>query len=400
MGVLRNLIAGRRVELIDVAGGRGPSFAVDVDPGVLYGSPTLDDYVAGRVGKVRRAEALRVPAVLRGRNLVAGPIGTLPMRLAKPGEDPVEWPFLEQPEEGTAASVTWTRVADDLIFHGRAWLLITHRGWHGFPVSVRRLDPETVTIDAERRVWHTRRGSGTAAEYLPDDRVIRIDSPTEPILDAGAVAIRTCLAIARATRNVADGLPPSTYFTPADGTADYLTETEVQKILDTWHESRQKNVTGYVPAALELKALGWNPEQLQLRDLRDQAVLDIARLFGVDAEELNVSTTSRTYFNAFDRRQDFIQFTLAPYLSAIEGRLSMDDVTPRGYRVRFDLDEFFKADTLARFQAYEVGLRTGAVTVDEIREAEGRPALTDDQVAALAALAGARTPKEHTDASV
>lgn len=377
MGFIRNFIAGRRLLPEPV------TFSTSVDSGVLYGTPTIDDYIAGRGGRVSRRDAMTVPAVKRARDLVAGSIGTLPLAMSKPGERNEPWPLLETPEGDIPVTITWTRVAEDLLFHGRAWLRVTHVGWHGKPVQVRRLDPATVTVDAQFRVWHSKAGSGTSTEWVPDDQLIRIESPNDPLLEAGAIAIRTCMAIGASTRNVAAGLPPSSYFTPADG-QDYLNAGEIQELLDDWHKAREKNVTGYVPGALKLETLGWNPEQLQLKDLRDQSVIEIARLAGVDAEELNVSTTSRTYFNAWDRNQDFIQFTLGPYLAAIAGRLSMDDVTPRGYRVAHDLSEFFKADTLARYQAYEVGLRTGAITTPEIRDAEGRPPLTS-------------TPEKDTD---
>lgn len=399
VGFLRDLIAGRNNALTEVAAGRRV-FATSVDSGTLYATPTLDDYIYGR-RRVPRDLALSVPAVKRARDLIAGALGGLSMDLVDGDGVELEggWSLLDQPEPDRAASVTWTEVAEDLLFEKYAYLFVTHVGWHGKPAEVRRIDPTTWTGRPETMVVQTATGSGTVEVWPADARIIRVESPNEALLTAGARAIRTLVALGETTNLAASGLPPISYFTPKDG-QDVLDDDEIQDILDDWFKARQKGITGYVPGALDLKELGWNPEQLQLKDLRDQAVLDIARLTGVDAEELSVSTTSRTYFNAWDRKQDFIQFTLGPYLGALAGRLSMPDVTPRGYRVRHDLDEFFKADTLARFQGYEIGLRTGAITIPEIREAEGRPALTESQIAAIAAIA-ARTPrtKEIADAA-
>lgn len=103
------------------------------------------------------------------------------------------------------------------------------------------------------------------------------------------------------------------------------------------------------------------------------AVLEIARISGVDPEELGVSTTSRTYANQFDRRKAFLDFTLGPYITVIEQTLSGPNVTPRGYRARFDLDAFLRSDPAGRFAAYKVGLEVGALTEAEIREAEDKP---------------------------
>jgi len=389
VGFLQNAFTA----LARVAG--APAFSVSVDPGVLYGVPTLDDYILGS-RRVPRALALSVPAVKRARDIIAGSIGGLVMELVDATGAPLAggWSLLDQPEPDRAASVTWTEVAEDLLFDALAVLVVTHVGWHGKPAEIRRGDPATYTARPEQRVMRTATGASISVQvWAPDTLVIRIESPNPALLTTGAQAIRTCVALAAMTSLHAHGLPPATYFTPKDG-VDTLTPDEIQTLLDAWFQARSKNVTGYVPGALELKALGWNPEQLQMTEMRKDAVLDIARLTGVDAEELSVSTTSRTYFNAWDRKQDFIQFVIGPYLTAIAGRLSMDDVTPRGYTVRHKLDDFYKADTLARYQAYAVGLPTGAITLDEIRVAEKKPSLTAAEIADVAAR---RAPVPTTD---
>src|SRR3712207_9253373 len=57
----------------------GPEFSVDIDSGVLNGTPTIDDFIY-RTGRISRAEALRVPAVKRARDLICGAIGQFPDR--------------------------------------------------------------------------------------------------------------------------------------------------------------------------------------------------------------------------------------------------------------------------------------------------------------------------------
>jgi len=98
---------------------------------------------------------------------------------------------------------------------------------------------------------------------------------------------------------------------------------------------------------------------------------------------LGFSTTSRTYQNSEQRRQDMIDFTFAAYMRAVEQRLSMRDVLPRGYQAKVNLDSFLRADTLGRMNAYKVGEEVGAYTTEEVRELEDRPALTPAQKADL-----------------
>lgn len=317
----------------------GPVFASSVDSGVLYGTPTLDDYVFGRVGRISRAEAFRVPAVRRARDLIAGGIGKFPLRLYDPAGKVVPgWSLLEQPEAGIARPVSVTRLAEDLLLDERAWWRITHVGWHGKPAEVLRLLPETVTVQP-RRVTYP---EGTAEVWPDVPGLIRFDSPNLGLLE-NSPAIRACVALDRATLNYADGAPPLDYFTPAEG-ADPVDDDDVVEILDGWAEARRQRSTAYVPAALKYNSNGFNPEQLQLAAAREFAITEVARLTGIDAEDLSVSTTSRTYFNAQDRRRQRIEDVLGSYMTAIEGRLSMDDVTPHGYTVGFDTSSYLRLD--------------------------------------------------------
>lgn len=373
---------------VDAATNPAPAFAVDadsIDPAVFgltsYASPTSP------APRVSRLEAIQVPAVKRARDLIAGTLGTLPIDLFGTNADQFKQ-LLEQPESDTPRSVTMTRTYEDMLFEGVAWWRITEMGWHGYPTRVRRLNPRSVNVRQDGRVFYAKDGSsqGVADEWIPDAQLIRFDSPNDALLVAGARAIRTILHLENAAKNYAEGAPPVDYFTPSDD-ADPADDDEIIEILNQWQASRQSRSTGYVPASLKYNVGGWNPEQLQLADARQHAVLEIARLAGVDPEAIGVSTTSRTYFNAEHKRKEFVDFTLGGYMTAMEGRMSMGDVTPRGYYARVNLDSFLRSDTKTRFEAYEIGLRTGAVTRSEIRELEDREPLTAaEEAAAIASI--------------
>jgi phage portal protein BeeE len=111
--------------------------------------------------------------------------------------------------------------------------------------------------------------------------------------------------------------------------------------------------------------------------------LEIARAAGVDPEDLGVSTTSRTYQNSEQRRQDLLDFTFAPYVAAVEQRLSMKDVLPRGYTAKVNFDAFLRGDTKTRMETYAIGAPLGVYLDDEMRELEDRPPLTSAQKAEL-----------------
>ncbi len=62
-------------------------------------------------------------------------------------------------------------------------------------------------------------------------------------------------------------------------------------------------------------------------------------------------------------------------MATIEQRLSKNDVLPRGLSARFDVNDFLRPAFKDRMEAYEKAEAVGAMTREEIRNAEHRPPL-------------------------
>lgn len=343
------------------------AFQVYVPPEMTEGF-TYGGNVAVRIS---RTEALQVPAVLRARNLIAGTLGGLPihtrdkdLRMVSPTT------LLDQIDRDVPNVVTMAATYEDLLFEGESWWRVTEFGWHGYPTYATHVDVSRVYV-ASGRVY-------VDGLQVPDTSVIRFDSPNPPLLVHAARAIRTCLQLDQTAGRYADEPLPLGYFSPKEGTRPREDPQTIADQLDAWEASRRQRAWGYVGAAWDAHAMQFNAEQIQLADQRQHAVLEIARAAGIDPEDLGVSTTSRTYQNAEQRRQDLIDFTLSPYMRAVEQRLSMRDVLPRGYESKVNLDAFLRSDTLTRMQAYKIGEEVGAITEAEVRVLEERPPLPHD----------------------
>jgi HK97 family phage portal protein len=327
--------------------------------------------------KITRTEALSVPAVLRARNLIAATIGTLPLDLHDKSHNIVPWKLFVQPEVSYPRSFTLTMTAEDLLFEGEAWWRVLEFAWHGYPSRVERIDRGRVNVDTDGKV----RIDG---HVVPATELIQFVSPNPALLIHGARAIRTLLKLDAAAGRYADEPMALGWFMPAEG-ADPADDTQIQTALDAWKVARQTRSTGYIPAALKYQqAQMMTAEQLQLAESRQHAVLEIARLTGIDPEDLGVSTTSRTYQNGVQRRLDFLDFTLGPYVTALQERLSMGDVTQRGYYAKFKFEGFLRTDALTRYQTYQLGLAVGAIAENEVRDLEDKPPLTAAQKKAAA----------------
>lgn len=375
----------------------GPRFSIGPDsiPPEFFGLSSYEDESVP-LPRVSRRAAMQVPGVKRGRDLICAPIGGLRIGVLNAQLGDVTNGFLQQPERDVPRSITYTRLIEDLLLEQYAWWRITEQDYRGFPLRVRRLHPRSVdTSRGDQKVWVRKDGTtqGESWEWVPDEQLIRFDSPTDGILTAGAGAIRTVLALDRRAYRSATNPLPDGYFTPYGEIDPFedddptLTEEERANIdsarnwLRQWAAQRRESSQGYVPAGLKYETLSWDPKQLQLAEARQHAILEVVRLMGLEPEDLGVPVTSRTYFNAETKRRDRIDFTLGMYIDAVQDRLSMGDVTPRGQLVRFTINDFVRSDTLARYQSYAVGLQVGAIAdKQEVRALEGGAPLTPEQL--------------------
>jgi phage portal protein BeeE/phage head maturation protease len=325
--------------------------------------------------RIDRATAMQVPAVKRVRDLICGTLGTMQPRMIDSTNRTVDSELLDQPESDVARSITMTNLLEDMLFEKHGWWRIVGYGADGYPSKVVRLEPRSVTVREEGQVWtnsRTGNAQGQSWNYVPDAELIRFDSPSDALLEAGAAAIRQALLLGRAASRYARNPMPLGFFTPAS--EDYAPgdKTKVDEMLDHFEEQTQRRAWAYMDG-MKAQTLSWSPEQMALTAQRDQAVLEIARLGGVDPEELGVSTTSRTYANSETRRLDLIDFTLLMYVTAIEDRLKMDDVSQPGRRAVYDYSGFLRSDTLSRMQAYKAGVELGVYTPERIAEIERIP---------------------------
>jgi hypothetical protein len=78
-----------------------------------------------------------------------------------------------------------------------------------------------------------------------------------------------------------------------------------------------------------------------------------------------------TYANVQDERKQMVALTLQPYASAIEARLSMDDISTAGHYVKFALDDtFLRTEPMERLLVLEKMLSLGLITTEQAMQME------------------------------
>lgn len=343
-----------------------------VDPAV-FGLSSYEGDNSSPVARINRESAIQVPAVKRVRDIVANSIGSIPFEMLDTENVVAVSSLLVQPERNRARSVSFAHLAEDLLFESVGWWRIVEKDYRGYPTKVVRLAPRTVQQRQDGKTYYSQNTpQGTAWIWDEDQELIRFESPTDPLLAAGARAIRTYLRLASAADRYAKTPRPSVVLTPTDD-ADPAEDEDIAEMLDDYEASVNRRGVIYLPAALNMNANGYSPVDLQLNEQMTTAVLDIARTVGIDPEDLGISTTSRTYQNSQDRRIARLNEVLGPYISAIEDRLSMGDITPRGYRVKADFNGFLRADDATRLANYQAGLAMGLYNLEQVADRENLP---------------------------
>lgn len=324
--------------------------------------------------RIPRSLALTVPAVRRGVNVYAAAIGSMPLvRRARDGSVLPAGRLLTQPEAHRPYINTMMDLVRDLVLDHRAWWYVTEREWTGYPARVVRLEPEYVQVVTEPG---TNEVVETYATYrnkrIQDERnLIRFEGPDEGFLIHGADATVTALRLEDAARRYAE---PETPTGVLRNTSQFeLTDNEVQGFLDQWERNRRLRNTAFLNAGVEFTSISASPESLQLVEAREESALQIARLLGLPPRYVSATDgSSMTYSNLPSERRELVEISLAPYVGAIEQRLSMPDAngSPLGQSIRFDVEAFTRPSPSERAQIYAQTIPLGVTTVNEARAVE------------------------------
>ena len=340
-----------------------------------YGYGSFTTGVGNFPGGLDRNLAMQVPAVARCRNLIAGVVSYLPLKLYKKsnGEELGNPLWIEQPDYRQPRSVTISWTVDSLLFYNCAY-------WRVTELYADDLRPSRFEWVANNRVTFTTNKFGTEIEeYFVDG----IRAPMTGIgslitfqgLNGGGVlqnaarTIQSALDLEKAASVAAQTPMPSGYI---KNTGADLPEQQVSGLLAQWKQSRLNRSTAYLTSTLSYETTGFSPKDMMYNESIQFLSTQVARAMNVPAYMISADmNNSMTYQNIIDGRKEFVAYSLQPFICAIEDRLSMDDITPRGHVVKFAVEEsFLRADTMKRLEALEKMLALGLIDVEDAKEME------------------------------
>jgi HK97 family phage portal protein len=322
---------------------------------------------------VTRREALSVPACARGRNIIVGTAASLELHVKRKFDDTRVEPtptIISQPDKNMPSAVVYGMTAENLLFHGVAyWQIKEIDPATGRPSQIRWIDAPRVSqvLDSTGEIVI---GYQLEAQRLPDNGIGSLIQFTgidpDGVLNRGGRTLRTAAALERAVFNYADSPTPSVVLkanVPMDS-------NKATAILNAWKQARQTKGTAFLSDNVDMESVGFNAADLQLTEAREYLAKEISRLMNIPAYYLDASTNTMTYSNVTAERRALLDFSLRPLLTAIEQRLSMDDVTVSTQYVEYDLDDFLRGNPLERADVYQKLIPLGVLTVEEAREEE------------------------------
>ena len=328
-----------------------------------------DSAIGYQTNSIDLVSALQVPTVAKCFQLLTGTIGGIPLNLYNKttGEELGSPIWLQQPDIRQPRSVTIAYTVQSLAAYGQSfWQVKSQYSDDGRPARFEWVANTRVTTKLNARSteveFYTLNG-----EVLPKDGVgslITFQALNPGVLQTGARTIQAALDLERAAA-ISAATPLPTSIIKNNG-AD-LPEAQIQGILAGWKAARQSRSTAYLTSSLELQTFGFSPKDMMYDEAKQSLSTEICRLMNVPAYMASSDANkSMTYQNVLDARKEFYAYTLAPYVCAIEDRLSMNDITNAQNVVRFDVNEtFLRADTMERLNVIEKMLGLGLITLDQ-----------------------------------
>lgn len=341
-------------------------------------SRTFQDSYAGVIVDVETT--LSVPAIWRGVTMISDDVGSLPIYSYRGDMRLEPTPrILERPNPLETAMETYSAMAAALLLHGNYVALLGPRGLNGYPDYIIPVDPAKVHFFVRDGVKYARIDERA---YVVGEEVFHIKGFSLPgeMVGVGIVAaqrqgIGAAIAVMEYAARYFDGGAMPSYAIKSSNPD--LTQDEAEALKQKWmeHYGARSRIPAVLNSSTDIEELTANANDAQLVEARNQSILDASNIVGIPGNAVGAPNQSRTYTNTELQALEYIKTSLRPITTRIEQ--SMSDLLPRGQYARFSFDAMLRADTLTRYQAHQIALNSGFLTVDEVRHIEHLPSMDD-----------------------
>lgn len=289
-----------------------------------------------------RAQAMSIPVVAKARHLLVSAISRLPLAVLD-GDTLIGEPAWMHATAQDNPTTPYDRMAwtvDDIIFYGQALWYVSRGDSVDGPIQTCEFVPASlwsINSDAEIVVQH---------QVLRPEEYLLFNGPHEGLLALATRTLRGAIDTENAwVGRMRNPIPLIDLHRTDDGD---LTDEEVRAHVKAWSAARRSidGGIGSTPQGIELRVHGTVNTDIFLEG-RNALRTDIASFLNLRASMLDGTsgTDSLTYTTREGERNLFYELDLPYWTDPIQARLSMNDVTPAGQRIRFDRTDIINQPT-------------------------------------------------------
>ncbi|MEQ1872964.1 MAG: phage portal protein [Ilumatobacteraceae bacterium] len=328
---------------------------------------------------VNETTVLGIPALWSGVNLIANTAANCAPKVFD-GFAEVEGTFVDKPAHHLTPYEFYSETVSQLVLNGNSFQFIIWRD-NGFEIdSLVPMPADTTVRLVDGYPVFEWQGNEFSA-----DQVIHLRGLTQPGSPKGVGVIE---AHRRGLGIVIDQQQLQSATLRTGGTPSVVIEMPVNAsnwnadnaatAQTAWVDSfagAQKR-PAMVPQGTNVTTLGLSAVDMEFLASRAFSVAEVAMMLGLDAMDLNatISGEAQTYQN-LETRETARMKRIAPWFQRIEQKFN-EYLAPT-QRAKFISERQLRTDTKARYESYNIALEAGFLTVNEVRELEGRPPLQE-----------------------
>lgn len=362
---------------------RSVSAPTDIDFSIFGMVPSASGVV------VTPHNAMASPAVSAGVKAIAEAVSILPLHLYERRTDGSRERLSDHPASRLLnnAANPWTGGAQfrelltaDAVAWGNGYAQII-RDREGKPRELHRLHPPTVALEINGLTGEPSykvTPSGGASRTLPFADVLHLRAPStlqtdavkgrSPLVEAKDAIGLLILLQSHAAKLFANGGRPSGVLS----VRERLTKEVVDRMKASWQAATSGGNAGgtaVLEEGAEWKAITFSSVDAQFLEIWSLAIVEVARVLRVPPVLL-MDYSRQTWANAETGGQQFLTYTLAPWLSRWEAEVSLkliDEGDREKVFCEHLTDALLRADFATRATAYGQYRSMGAMTANEVR---------------------------------
>lgn len=357
----------------------------------------------GNEEEVSETDVLKIPTALACLELISGSVAQLPVYLYKEDEsgdverirgDKREYLLNIQPNAMMNGHNFKKNIVKDYLLYGGSYTKIEGNGSDVeelYPLPAERVNITKYTkqgykVDADIKLSFGGGEKPKYAKFKPYELVTILKDSEDGITSKGL--LETSREVFKAAEQEKDyssnvlkrgALPIGVL-----KATSRLTEPAINRLRDSWASlysgSKNSGKTVILEEGLDYMPISMKPNDLELVDSKKSTMSEICRVFGVPENMINAHLSK--YNSNEENNLFFLQYTLAPILTAIEAgcdkALLLESEKEEGYFFRFDASELLRTTESEKIKSAMDGLKGGAVSLNETRAKLDLPKLDTD----------------------